>query len=117
MLFDKETRYWQEEYKKGNLDDEIMPGEIMCILDGTAEKQAFKVFKWCLLAIPTALVMAVLGHIEAGSPATYMKFCTYLQDHSLLLGLPIGWILVYPIILTTVLNITITRHYRNKKRV
>ena len=38
MLFDKETRYWQEEYRKGNLDDEDMPGEIRAVLDGSAEK-------------------------------------------------------------------------------
>jgi len=36
MLFDNETKYWQEEYRKGNLDDEDMPGEIRAVLEGTA---------------------------------------------------------------------------------
>lgn len=47
MLFDKETRYWQEEYRKGNLDDEDMPGEIRAVLDGSAEKG----FKWVFITI------------------------------------------------------------------
>ena len=41
MFFDSETRYWQEEYRKGNLDGEDMPGEIRAMLEGTATKSDF----------------------------------------------------------------------------
>ncbi len=47
MLFNRETKYWQEEYEKGNLDDEDMPGEIHALLDGTAEK-GLKIMLKCM---------------------------------------------------------------------
>jgi len=51
MLFDKETRYWQKEYKAGNLDDVDMPGEIRALLDGSAEKIFWFVAKMLCITI------------------------------------------------------------------
>lgn len=51
MLFDEETRYWQEEYQKGNLDDEDMCGEIRALLDGSAEAMFWVAVGFMLPAI------------------------------------------------------------------
>ena len=51
MLFDKETRYWQEEYRKGNLDDVDMLGETRAILDGSAEMSMVSVTITVLFAV------------------------------------------------------------------
>ena len=51
MLFDKETRYWQKEYREGHLEDVDMPGEIRALLDGSAEKAFWSVVKMlCIIA-------------------------------------------------------------------
>jgi len=41
MLFDKETRHWQEKYRNGEIPQKELdntPGEILALLDGTAER-------------------------------------------------------------------------------
>lgn len=86
MLYDKETRHWQEEYRKGNLDDEDMPGEIRAILDGTAEKEmksAIHIFLWAL--IPMA-IMGIFGHIQARSPVAYAHLKDTLTSWGVALG-------------------------------
>ena len=47
MLGGNETKYWQEEYAKGNLDDTDMCGETRALLDGTADE----VFWWALKCV------------------------------------------------------------------
>jgi len=48
-----ETRYWQDEYRKNPNDPmfDDMPGEILCLLDGTAEKT----LRRCLWQIPLVI--------------------------------------------------------------
>lgn len=64
MLFDKETRHWQEEYRKGNLDDEDMCGETLALLDGSAERsfwQTVRVFAVILAMVAIGLAGWVVG--------------------------------------------------------
>lgn len=64
MIFDEEARYWQEEYRKGNLDDEDMCGETRALLDGTAEK-IFSDWKPMAILVTFCIVfLAVCGLIS-----------------------------------------------------
>ncbi|KKM94818.1 hypothetical protein LCGC14_1194440 [marine sediment metagenome] len=86
MLFDKETKYWQEEYRKGNLDDVDMFGETRALLDGTAErigKSTRKFFLWAM--IPT-IMMFVLGFIKNSAPTTYERLQNVLTSYGAGLG-------------------------------
>lgn len=41
LMFNSETRYWQEQYKQGKIPEEWlddMSGETLALLDGRAEK-------------------------------------------------------------------------------
>lgn len=60
MLFDKETRYWQKEYKEGNLDDVDMLGETKALLNGTAEKGFFLMIKLLILSLPIITSISLL---------------------------------------------------------
>ncbi len=60
LYMDKETKYWQGEYARGNLDDVDMPGEIMCVLDGTAERIGKSVLKWSVGIAGVILIALVL---------------------------------------------------------
>lgn len=117
MLFDKETKYWQEEYRKGKLDDEIMLGETRALLDGTAEKEFFSCLKCFLLAIPTILCIVVFGHIQAGNPDTYNRIVSFLNDYNITPGInadPTYFFVFYVALLTIILNIIITKKLRKK---
>jgi len=64
MLFDEETRYWQEEYRKGNLDDEDMCGETLALLDGSAEKYLKIAVVLVLLSIAAgALIHTIISWV------------------------------------------------------
>lgn len=119
MLFDAETRYWQEEYEKGNLDDIDMLGETRTLLDGTAEREFFGALKYFLLSLPTMLLMGTFGVIQKGNNVWYMEMAKWLQDHYISFGTnvdPFIFVLSYVIILTVVLNIIITRKIRSRLR-
>lgn len=79
MLFNDETRHWQDEYRKGNLDGEAIPGEILCILDGTAERMNRTAIWWVLWCLPTTFMMFFFGMFQARNPAKYAAMYEYLQ--------------------------------------
>lgn len=117
MLFDEETRYWQEEYRKGNLDDIDMLGETRCLLDGTAEREFYKMIKRCILSVPTILLMVMFAFFQTRNNIKYMELYRYLQDCGISFGTnidPYFCIIVYSIVLTVVLNITVTRWVRRR---
>ena len=46
MFVSEKTKYWQEEYKNGNLANTDMCGETRALLDGSAEKEFWIVLKY-----------------------------------------------------------------------
>jgi hypothetical protein len=56
----KNLKKWQEEFKKGNLNNEIICGEVLCLLDGSAEKAMKKAFIHCLILGLCILFIGVL---------------------------------------------------------
>lgn len=78
-MIDKETRYWQEEYRKGNLDDEDMLGETRALLDGTAERMFYQVihfFAWVMIPITIIVIFAFL---QSYTPGTYASVKSFLK--------------------------------------
>jgi hypothetical protein len=57
MLFNKETRYWQKEYREGRLDNVGMLGETRALLDGSAEKGFWVIVK--VMCIVACLLLAL----------------------------------------------------------
>lgn len=86
MLFDDETRYWQEEYHKGNLDDMDMLGETRALLDGTAERYMWTGLRWFLSAMVPMITMGVFGFIQTGAPATYVRLQNALTSYGVSFG-------------------------------
>jgi len=86
MLFDSETRYWQEEYRKGNLDDEDMCGETIALLDGTAERMGRTALRWFLSAMIPMITMGIFGFIQTGAPATYERLQNALISYGVTFG-------------------------------
>ncbi len=61
-MFGKETKYWQEQYKKGNIPQEWlneMRGESLSLLDGDAEKIAKRMITIMLIGIIALIGLAI----------------------------------------------------------
>jgi hypothetical protein len=59
MLFDEETRYWQEQYRQGKIPKKDLDdccGETLAILDGSAEKM----FKYAMIIFAVILLLLFL---------------------------------------------------------
>lgn len=118
MLSDKETKYWQEEYRKGNLDDMDMLGETHALLDGTAErigKSALKFFLWAM--IPT-IMLFVLGFIQNSAPTTYGHLQNVLTSYGVGLGTgldPTPFLILEVIAVIIVFNIFL-KIYRKRSK-
>lgn len=80
MLFDKETRYWQEEYRKGNLDDVDMLGETRAILDGSAERMMLSGIITYLSVLPSIILMGFFGYSQKQYPEFYAEILIFLRD-------------------------------------
>ena len=82
----EETKYWQEEYRKGNLDDVNMPGEIRCILDGTDARMTKTAVHYCLWALIPTAIMSFFAIIEIHKPILYIKLKEFLSSIGVSLG-------------------------------
>ena len=60
MFEDKETKFWQKEYRKGNLDNVDMPGEIRSILDGSAERMGKLAYKICVVVLVIIVISQII---------------------------------------------------------
>lgn len=56
MFFDEETCYWQEQYRKGDINDDDLCGETIAMLDGTAIKMILPAL------IFTTIIIAICYH-------------------------------------------------------
>jgi len=86
MFFDKETRYWQEEYRKGDLDDVDMLGETRALLDGTAEREAKKVACFFLWALIPTIIMFTFVFLQDRRPVAYVHLQSTLTSWGIALG-------------------------------
>lgn len=86
LYIDKETKHWQEEYAKGNLDDEDMSGEIRCLLDGTAEEIGRSVWRWASIIFILMPFMFVFGLLQARWPESYESLQLFLTSIGVGLG-------------------------------
>lgn len=106
MLFDKETSYWQEEYRKGNLDDEDMLGETRALLDGTAEREFYRAarfFAWAM--IPIAIIV-IFSFLQTNTPETYANVKSFLKPCALGTGYdPTGFFFVEVVVAIILFNI------------
>lgn len=51
-MFNKELKHWRNEYKKGNLDDEIMSGKCEVLLNKT-----YKIHRKIAVVIITVIIL------------------------------------------------------------
>ena len=57
MIFDSETKHWQKEYAEGNVDTEGLPGEIIAVLDGTAEESFWWALKFVIVFVCSMFIL------------------------------------------------------------
>ena len=108
MFTDKETKYWQEEYRKGNLDDMDMSGGILCILDGTVARITKTANRFCLWAAIPMVLMFTLAAIEAHRPALYAELRKFLDSIGVNLGTgcdPIPFLVIEVVVALIVFNV------------
>lgn len=112
-----ETKYWQEEYRKGNLDDMDMPGEIRCILDGTAERMNRTTIRWVLWALIPMTVLGIFAYLQTNKPMLYTQLQEILSSYGMALGTgydPTSSLLVEIVIAIVLFNV-VWKAYKKAK--